>query len=268
MYRKSRFMKVLLCLLLSAVMLTGLIPGTVRTASASAEKKETTGDTGSEILALDATTPTELTETDSPYLNDVYDSGKKPFLLSEQNELGLFVVNQGSPTLNRFDTFNLDLSKKDSDGTCWVNGINNRNAESNALIPNTQLEYYEDMVYMQSVGVDRDGTGRKEYIASVGFRLGYVCVIVQSTKTGKIWTQQIQEAAWTQDTTIGSEALKYWVADNYLAITAGDYDGDGKDSIIIYVCGNGDNVTLMEFTRGTDGKWYGKDILDFSDVLK
>ena len=113
--------------------------------------------------------------------------------------------------------------------------------------------------------MDAEGTGRKQYIASVGVNSSKtITLVVQNAVNGEYEKIQIGQKDFASHVYNTYE----WIIDNLIAITAGDYDGDGKDSIIIYVCGNGDNVTLMEFTRGTDGKWYGKDILDFSDVLK
>ena len=266
MRKKNYILRSLTAMLLIAAMVLGLLPGALR--RVSAQTQEETLSSASDILTQDSTVPGEL-GPDSTYPDNVYDVAQgQPFLLSEQNELGLFVGNNGDTTLNRYDNFNLNMTQKDADGTCWVNGINNKNSGGNSLMPDNKLEIYDDMVGLQSVGVDKDGTGRKEYIASIGFLSGVVTLVVQNAETGNIWIKGVQTADWTVDTE-GEAGIDYWTVDSFLAITAGDYDGDGKDTIVVYICGDGDNVKIVEYTPSSASNgWTARSITKLSSVVK
>ncbi|MBP5254001.1 MAG: N-acetylmuramoyl-L-alanine amidase family protein [Lachnospiraceae bacterium] len=253
----SRFFRILSAGLLALLLAAGLLPaGTFVSRAAGGGAPSL--DSGSSVLALDAIAPGEL----GTYPADVYGmSDGRPFLLSEQNELALLVGDAGAVSMYFMDDFDLHLTGKDSDGQCWVNGINTANAGSIRNLPATQTEAYKDMKGIQSIAVDRDGTGRKQYIASVGFDEGVVKVVFQNALTGKVRIYALTTASWSTD-------IPYWLTDNYLAITAGDYDGDGIDSVIVYACGDGDDVRLWEYTPSTasDG-WTKRTVLKLSSVL-
>ena len=262
MYRKNHVSKSLLCLLLIAVMLLGFVPET--SFRASAEPMIEIVNAASDILNLDSTVPAELASSDSKYPDDVYGAADgKPFLLSEQNELGLIYGCDGGTMMYRFDNLNMAMTGRDSNGNCWVNGVNCANAQDDNPLPGDKLEACNDMVGIQSIGVDRDGTGRKEYIACVGFDNGYVKVFFQKAVTGSpLKIYPITEASW-------STSVPYWLADNYLAITAGDYDGDGQDSVIVYCCGDGDEVRIYEYSPSSASTgWTKRTVTKLSSIVK
>ncbi len=214
-------------------------------------------NTASEILKLDETIPEQLDK----YPDDVYGMGEEqPFLLSEQNELALIIQGSKGPKMYRMDTFNMNMTYRDEYDRCWINGINFANATKISSFGATNLENYNDLYFIQSIGVDRDGTGRKQFVASAGYTANYVRLVVQHAATGAAKTYTIGKAAI-------ADTASHWMMDNYLAITAGDYDGDGRDSIVVYFCGDGDNAKLIEFYPTSGDEWASRTVLNLNTVL-
>lgn len=258
--KHKRLFGSILAAALSLALILGALPGNLMKVSAET-KQQTVTDDPDQILKLEQEEPGELNK----YPEEVYGVSKnQPFLLSEQNELGL-IVSQGAGSKNEvdiFDNFNFEMKERDENGNCWVRGINFDYAGSSKKLSKNP---YENVWDIQSIGLDADGTGRKQYIASVGFNANKaVTLIIQNAVTSDYKTIQIGANNSASETWRAYE----WIIDNWVAITAGDYDGDGKDSVIIYVCENGDKPRLMEYTMGVDGDWFGQDVLYFRDVLR
>ncbi len=263
----------ILCFLLAVVMVCCCIPGREAGAFAAANNEgQAKLSTGEEIFALDEETPNGI----DSYPDDVYGvdteqnlqsehhndtNNNTPFLLSRQSELALLVGDNGSDVMYRMDNLDMDQAYFEND-VRWINGVNVTNS-TNSSMPANKLGLYEDLYYPQSIALDRDGKGRDQFIATVGLRSGYISLVIQDARSGDVWQKSIQEASWLGGAGSGGD----WLKDNYFAITAGDYDGDGRDSVIVYVCGDGDEVKIMEFSYSGSG-WNQKTILKLSDVLK
>ena len=256
------------------VMVFAMISGMAQTVYAAKENGEKVNLVNSDaIFKLDKTAPKEITE----YPDDVYgvdttqnlqgshhndENTNTPFLLSRQSELALLVGDNGdngNPVMYRMDNLDFDQTALEENGNRWINGVNVANSTNSSML-DSKLEIYKELYYPQSVGLDREGAGRDQFIATIGLYSGYITLVIQDARTGSIWTKPIQKASW-----MGTGAD--WLKDNYFAITAGDYDGDGKDSVIVYVCGDGDNVKLVEYSYTGTG-WSAHTILKLSDVLK
>jgi hypothetical protein len=109
-------------------------------------------NTSSEVLKLDETVPDQL----DAYPDDVYGMGEEqPFLLSEQNELALIVHGAGNPSVYQMDNFNFDMTSRDQDGTTWITGPNQYNAGSVTTLSRTNTQIYDNLYYIQSVGLDQ-----------------------------------------------------------------------------------------------------------------
>ncbi|MBR0087059.1 MAG: N-acetylmuramoyl-L-alanine amidase family protein [Lachnospiraceae bacterium] len=250
---KTRKIKRWLSVILAIAFILGMIPAVHAQGSGGDEL-----DDPRDIFDLDKQEPEQLDR----YPDDVYGKNQnQPFLLSEQNELALIIGTEARKQTTVFDNFNLDMTSRDSGGNCWMNGIHPGNAENTASM--TSGYPYGSVYDLQSIALDADGTGRKQYIASVGIE-----------KTSKSFVLIVQNPLVKDSSTYticsASEAWSFseYIVDNCMAITAGDYDGDGKDSIILYAAGNGDNAKLYEFVAGTDKEWYGSEILNLSSVVK
>ena len=264
----------IICFLLTALMVFGFMPGlTVRAGAATGNVGNAKLSTGEDIFALDEEVPDSIEK----YPDDVYGvdtdqnlqgehhndtNNNTPFLLSRQSELALLVGDNGSDVMYRMDNLDMDQAWTQDDER-WIHGVNVTNS-TNSSMPQERLAFHKDLFYQQSVALDRDGKGRDQFIATVGLYGSRITLVVQDARNGNIDTPQyIEEATWMGAAGSGGD----WLKDNYFAITAGDYDGDGKDSIIVYVCGDGDEVKLMEY-KYNGSSWNGKEILKLSEVLK
>ncbi|MBQ4467344.1 MAG: fibronectin type III domain-containing protein [Firmicutes bacterium] len=261
----------LFCLLLSFAMVVSLVPSTASMAFA-----DTTPGTGTEptdeeqiqeMLELDKEAPSELATSQNEVYgvdNEIIKDGKPntntPFLLSEQSELALLYRDNGKNYFYQFDNFNMGYTKI-INNTAWVNGINVSNAKSYTQLTDTQTEAYDTMKSVQSIGFDRDGSGRKTHTASIGFSGSNVLLVIQNAATGgDLKIINVGAAA-------GAAEAPETLSDNYLAITAGDYDKDGKDSVVVYFPGDGDNAVIKEYyLSGSD--WVSRDVVNLSSVLK
>lgn len=111
-----------------------------------------------------------------------------------------------------------------SNGTAKNNVYNSSSGKQNEPTPNT-------LNFSKSIAFDPNGTGRKDHVATVGvWKNKYVYVFVYDT-VNNIWYgyEELGYIGWMSD---GSA---YYIMTNYLSITAGDYDGDHKDSVVIYI---------------------------------
>ena len=188
----------------------------------------------------------------------------RPFLLSRQDELVILGRSQWSNNTKeaeyyQMDNISMDVTKQEN-GSYILGGVNINTAEQFQRKTDSWATAYDGLQHPQSIGVDRNGTGRKEFIATIGQKGDYLFLYIQNAETGAVQTYQLG------DTWIGG--LPMWRVDNHLAITAGDYDGDGRDSIIVFVSGTGNNVALWEFYPDPYADSWGRSrILYLSNVL-
>ena len=258
MLKGTKKMKRFLCILLTAVMVFGGFPGGI--SRVRAESQEEDLNQASDIFALEQNEPAEL----SSYPDNVYNVKKdEAFLLVEKNELAMIlshpVTNSQGSTILLMDEFDFGLKKRDEDNNSFIYNPNPANAQTTRKLgdPYFQIEY------VQSIGLDLEGTGRKQYIASIGWAsASQVIFEYQNAVTGSCSGVTLSVDASE------AYATKNWAKDNVLAITAGDYDGNGKDSAIVYICGNGDGAKLYEFYFDNNNSLKYRAIFNFSSVLK
>ncbi|NLA86163.1 MAG: fibronectin type III domain-containing protein, partial [Clostridiales bacterium] len=110
----------------------------------------------------------------------------------------------------------------------------------------------KDYLYVEAVAFDPSGSGRKDYVAYIGLKYNattpsnsYIMVWVQNTVTGAVSNDrsyQSDRASWFDD----NQNMYQHEAGNFFAITAGDYSGDGKDTIVAYLANNGLDYGLVE----------------------
>ena len=254
------------CSLLLALVLCLLYLPTPVQAKNGTDETQTAQNEASKIFALEAQAPSELDQ----YPDDVYGKADgRPFQMSRQDELVLITRSASSSSAvgkayYLMDNISMAITAQQDNGDYVLGGAHINTAESFSMKTDSWITNYDSLEDPQSIGVDRDGTGRKEYIATIGHKNNYIYLYVQNAKTGTMLTYQLGET-WFADTLYGS-IVKSKV-DNYLAITAGDYDGDGKDSIVVFVSGKGDNQSLWEFVPSGSG-WSGSRILDLGTVVK
>ncbi|MCR5148377.1 MAG: hypothetical protein K6C35_05330 [Eubacterium sp.] len=211
--------------------------------------------TGQAILDQDKKQPTELDtlpqtvfENDPTLTSDEEEA--VPFLLSEWDEL--FLYRHGGQQSETAWTFlganntGIDMTRQslDKDGYSWVKTISPTTVASDeADVENkTRLGSYS---FLQGTSFDPLGTGRKQYAAYVGWEEqtagGVYSIIIYDPVKNDYKGSILGEGNWVKKAN-----PHYFEMQNVMAITSGDYDGDGKDTIIVFCCGDGDSLELYE----------------------
>jgi hypothetical protein len=231
---KKRALSILLvlCLMLS------LVPALSGTAEAAGAQDAQFN----KILNPTAPSGYDANSTEDPYMK-----GKDhPFLLSEQDEALFYTQyngdNRGSVTQSVGDTFKKGTV---SDTKCTgqplkVNGDNYNSASSISGGP-------QGMAYVTAVSFDPTGSGRRDHVAYVGYNV--------DTQMIETWVMDAKAGSYSTPTALTEKITNKWIQLNqytygaFFSITAGDYDGDGKDTYIVY-CPGGDTINphLYEFS--------------------
>lgn len=217
--------KRILALATSLVMAFSLLPAVPLTAVAATSSA--TSSQFDSILNMDQQQPSEFdpTSTENPYGYAV----DQPFLMNEMSELGVYgITGNGNnksfwwydgwkgESANLFGSFGADSS----------GSFNSAGSYSNM----------KALSFVESVAFDPNGTGRKDHIAYIGLDTTEkrIVLYVQNAEdgTGQIAHYFPVSASWFQK---NNNNPQNWRAGNYFAITAGDYDGDGKETIVAFV---------------------------------
>lgn len=214
--------KRIISLLLATIMVGGLFPTCVFAASY--------GENQSGFDILSSMSPGNMSKPDgfdsdtlSPYGTGV----GQAFMIQEFSELLQFVswdMNYPSPqsTLGIYNYTKTDASLPTS-----------FTSTSNA---GTDYRTYN---YTQGVAFDPTGSGRNDHVAFVGYD--------NNNKYISVWFYNAFSKSYVAETRVVAtkdlQNSKYDLVDarNFVQITAGDYNGDGKDTVVIYV---GDNAKL------------------------
>ena len=184
--------------------------------------EDTTQDpdfSGTNLMNLENVQPSGYTTTTNPY---GYDIGE-PFLMVEQNEL--MYLNAWDNKVRQASYFS--MGSESALNTFAKNKSGSSGAFSN---PNYKL--------MQAVSFDPTGSGRRDHVAFVGVsgqdKKGYMWVIdtTKGTDSDLGGLVEIGDFSYMFD----ASAFKVPTYSNrsFLNIVAGDFDGDGKESIVVY----------------------------------
>ena len=245
--------KRLLALFMSFVMAASLLPAAAPTAAAAGSSQFDS------ILNMGQPSEFDPSGTENPYGYAV----DQPFLMNEMSELGIYGINSNG---NYHSFLWYDGWDGESDSIPSAFGKDGVNGSF------SQYEYYNNgfraLSFVEAVAFDPTGSGRKDHIAYIGFDTGSNKIVlhVQDADTGNMYANYEfpGSAGW-----IKSSNPENWRAGNYFAITAGDYDGDGKETIVAFVTANSvDNYGLYEIncdvretSLSVTQKAYGKNLL-------
>ncbi|MBQ3376046.1 MAG: hypothetical protein IJG49_06515 [Erysipelotrichaceae bacterium] len=240
--KKGSFMRNAGRILLIMMLVLSMIPSVLFTASAEDETEDNNGKAiYDQMVAMGERTPQNWDSDTDPfgYGMDV------PFYLNQQQELLRLQSNgvSGGNSMTSYDTFqsgNTGYPFKNADHT-W----------------NKSLGGHYTLSFVRSVAFDPTGSGRKDHVAYVGVYAKkekdpknnppIVQVWVMDKKGNTSELINITEAAWMcNDDTLNNRNMWDFNAMNFIGITAGDYDNDGKDSLVVWACGN--TPTLREVT--------------------
>ena len=243
------------CLLLTAMLALSLVSPAL--AEGVSDEPTSNLSNAEAIFSQDEVLPAEY----STLAGNLYGTGSQPFLLSEQNELYLYRSSYDIENAYYYD--NLDMTvTSESDGNAWVKSPNKVNSGQHVVSTSGIGNGNSGYRYMQGVGFDATGSGRKDHAAFVACSSDYdLCCLVQNPKTGAVYSVQLGDCSW-----IKSAEPHYFELTNVMAITAGDYDKDGRDSLIVYCCGSGDDVSLFE-VKLSGNSLSAERILDLGSVL-
>lgn len=233
--------KRLLALAMSFAMVVPLLPVAVPPAAAASQFDS--------ILNMGQPSEFDPDGTENPYGYAV----DQPFLMNEMSELAIYAIysngNQGSFVW--YDDWDGASDTIPSDfGT---GGVNNSfdNAEAYGNKGDASMK---ELAFVEMVAFDPNGTGRKDHIAYIGYEHdpNKVVIGVQDAKDkSKFTTYSLPGSAdWLEK----DNNPRNWRGGNYFAITAGDYDGDGKETLVAFVTANSEaDYGLYELSCDASG---------------
>ena len=174
---------------------------------------------GTNLMNLENVQPSGYTTTTNPY---GYDIGE-PFLMVEQNEL--MYLNAWDNTVRQASYFS--MGSESALNTFAKNKSGSSGTFSN---PNYKL--------MQAVSFDPTGSGRRDHVAFVGVsgrdKKGYMWVIDTTKETDSDCSGLVEIGDFRYMFDANAFEVPTYSNRSFLNIVAGDFDGDGKESIVVY----------------------------------
>ena len=183
--------------------------------------EDTTQDpdfSGTNLMNLENVQPSGYTTTTNPY---GYDIGE-PFLMVEQNEL--MYLNAWDNKVRQASYFS--MGSESALNTFAKNKSGSSGTFSN---PNYKL--------MQAVSFDPTGSGRRDHVAFVGVgqdKKGYMWVIDTTKGTDSDRSPLVEIGNFSYMFDANAFEVPTYYNRSFLNIVAGDFDGDGKESIVVY----------------------------------
>ena len=183
--------------------------------------EDTTQDpdfSGTNLMNLENVQPSGYTTTTNPY---GYDIGE-PFLMVEQNEL--MYLNAWDNRVRQASYFS--MGSESALNTFAKNKSGSSGTFSN---PNYKL--------MQAVSFDPTGSGRRDHVAFVGVgqdKKGYMWVIDTTKGTDSDRSPLVEIGNFSYMFDANAFEVPTYSNRSFLNIVAGDFDGDGKESIVVY----------------------------------
>ena len=204
-----------LAILLSVILMAACFP-------LSIFAEDTTQDpdfSGTNLMNLENVQPSGYTTTTNPY---GYDIGE-PFLMVEQNEL--MYLNAWDNRVRQASYFSMGSE------SALENFAKKKSGSSGTFSnPNYKL--------MQAVSFDPTGSGRRDHVAFVGVsgqnKKGYMWVIDTTKGTDSDCSQQVEIGDFSYMFDKSDFEVPTYSNRSFFNIVAGDFDGDGKESIVVY----------------------------------
>lgn len=218
--------KRLLALAMSFAMVVPLLPAAAPIAAAAGSSQFDS------ILNMGQPSEFDPDGTENPYGYAV----DQPFLMNEMSELGIYGINSNGNYRSFLWYDGWDGENDSIPSGFGEGGVNGSfaNYDSYQNIHGDPPFAPYALSFVEAVAFDPTGSGRKDHIAYIGFEPNdeRIILYVQDAVTGENW-----QACWfpTEASWIKNSNPQNWRAGNYFAITAGDYDGDGKETLVAYV---------------------------------
>ena len=231
----------LMALLLSAILCVQLLPAMVRAEEGTAAASEGKG-------AFGLPAATGLTEGSVEYNSAVKDapfgSSGRAVPLFVKSELMLSYSWGGAPLYSHTYDYNGDGSMAGDLMGAFPNLANKYRVTFNSLPASAQASYR----VAATDGVNT-GSGRQEHIAMIGLSAAGIELSLRDRNNNAVHTSQVSsgDRSWIN-------RLAFELG-GFAAIACGDFDGDGVDSVVVYVPptqGKRD-AKLMEYTISSEG---------------
>ena len=184
--------------------------------------EDTTQDpdfSGTNLMNLESVQPSGYTTTTNPY---GYGIGE-PFLMVEQNEL--MYLNVWDNKVRQASYFSIGTESA-------LNTFAKNKSGSNGTFSNPNYKL------MQAVSFDPTGSGRRDHVAFVGVsgqnKKGYMWVIDTTKGTGSDCSPQVEIGDFGYMFDGNDFEVPTYSNRSFFNIVAGDFDGDGKESIVVY----------------------------------
>ena len=216
-------------LILTLGLVLGLLP-----ASVFAEEGEEPGESDyNKIIGMENNVPSNWYDEADPY---GYGLGED-FIMNVQQELLVYRYNGTSAqTIKSYDT----LKSKNTDYP-----LNNPKSTKSYTVAGA-----DTLSYARTVAFDPTGSGRKDHVAVIGLYAkknrdkdnpAYVYVYVMDKNGHSSGLVNLGVAHWISDKhktgdDYNNDYMWDFNAMNFLGITAGDYNGDGKESLVVWAC--------------------------------
>ncbi|MCR4633122.1 MAG: fibronectin type III domain-containing protein [Erysipelotrichaceae bacterium] len=231
MSKRSIFWKKIVIVLLTLCMMSAAVCRSIGQDVFAEEEDEE--DVYEDIMKMADNPPADWYSTKDPYGYGL----DNMFFLNQQQELLVYRYSgKSGHTINSYDRLAAENTGYPLDGA------------------KSPVEYGVDqthaMSYVQSVAFDPTGSGRKDHIAFIGVYADefkndktkahvYVYVMGKNNKCSSML--DLGHASWMSDQHDGDEDLNndyMWEfnSKNFMGITAGDYDGDKKESLVVWAC--------------------------------
>ncbi len=231
----------LMALLLSAILCVQLLPAMVRAEEGTAAASEGKG-------AFGLPAATGLTAGSADYNSAVADapfgSSGRAVPLFVKSELMLSYSWGGAPLYSHTYDYNGDGSMAGDLMGAFPNLANKYRVTFNSLPASAQASYR----VAATDGVNT-GSGRQEHIAMIGLSAAGIELSLRDRNNNAVHTSQVSsgDRSWIN-------RLAFELG-GFAAIACGDFDGDGVDSVVVYVPptqGKRD-AKLMEYTISSEG---------------
>lgn len=231
----------LMALLLSAILCVQLLPAMARAEEGTAAASEGKG-------AFGLPAATGLTEGSTEYNSAVADapfgSSGRAVPLFVKSELMLSYSWGGAPLYSHTYDYNGDGSKAGDLMGAFPNLANQYRVTFNSLPASAQASYR----VAATDGVNT-GSGRQEHIAMIGLSAAGIELTLRDRDNNAVCTSLVSSGNRSWINRLAFEL------GGFAAIACGDFDGDGVDSVVVYVPptqGNGD-AKLVEYTISGEG---------------
>ena len=231
----------LMALLLSAILCVQLLPAMVRAEEGTAAASE-----GKGAFGLPAATGLTAgsTEYNSAVADAPFGSSGRAVPLFVKSELMLSYSWGGAPLYSHTYDYNGDGSKAGNLMGAFPNLANQYRVTFNSLPAPPQASYR----VAATDGVNT-GSGRQEHIAMIGLSAAGIELSLRDRNNNAVHTSTVSSGNRSWINRLAFEL------GGFAAIACGDFDGDGVDSVVVYVPptqGTRD-AKLMEYTISSEG---------------